>query len=133
MFEHTANAFVMDFLGNVNVFHGRIEGGRALLGGLEVAYPDYPHGESRAVTAYVRPHELEIDRIPRGRESLKAEILRINAASAAVKVELLAKDFGLPLNVELGQERYAKLQLKAGDTVFVFPKRVRVFVQDYQI
>ena len=133
VFEHPANGFVMDFLGNVNVFHGRVEGGRALLGSFEMAYPDYPHDESRPVTAYVRPHELEIDRIPRGRSSLKADVLRINAASSAVKVELLAKEFGVPLNVELTQERQSKLQLKAGDTVFVFPKRVRMFVQDYQI
>jgi len=133
VFEHPANAFVMDFLGNVNVFHGRVEGGRALLGSFEMAYPDYPHDESRPVRAYVRPHELEIDRIPRGRSSLKADVLRINAASAAVKVELFAKEFGVPLNVELTQERYSKLQLKTGDAVFVFPKRVRVFVEDYQI
>ena len=133
VFERPANAFVMDFLGNVNVFHGRVEAGRALLGGFEMAYPDYPHDESKAVTAYVRPHELEIDRIPRGPSSLKAEVLRINAASSAVKVELLAKDFGVPLNVELGQERHQQLQLKTGDTVFVFPKRVRVFVGDYHI
>jgi len=133
VFEHPANAFVMDFLGNVNVFHGRVEGGRALLGSFEMAYPDYPHDESRAVTAYVRPHELEIDRIPRGTSSLKADVLRINAASAAVKVELFAKEFGVPLNVELTQERYATLELKAGDTVFVFPKRVRVFVENFQI
>jgi sulfate transport system ATP-binding protein len=133
VFEHPANAFVMDFLGNVNVFHGRVESGRALLGSFEVAYPDYPHGESKPVTAYVRPHELEIGRIPRGTSSLKAEVLRINAASSAVKVELLAKDFGVPLNVEVAQERYLQLELKVGDTVFVFPKRVRVFVQDFQI
>jgi len=133
VFEHPANAFVMDFLGNVNVFHGRVEGGRALLGGLEVAYPDYPHDESRPITAYVRPHELEVDRIPRGRSSLKAEVLRINPAGAAVKVELLAQEFGVPVNVELAQERYAQLNLNVGDTVFVFPRRVRVFVQDYQI
>ncbi len=133
IFEHPANAFVMDFLGNVNVFHGRVVAGRALLGSFEVAYPDYPHDESRPATAYVRPHELEIDRLPRGTSSLKAEVLRINAASAAVKVELFVKDFGLPLNVELDRERHAALQLKVGDTVFVFPKRVRVFVHDYQI
>ena len=133
VFEHPANAFVMDFLGNVNVFHGRVEGGRALLGSFEMAYPDYPHDESRAVTAYVRPHELEIDRLPRGTSSLKADVLRVNAASAAVKVELFAKEFGVPLNVELTQEHYATLRLKAGDTVFVFPKRVRMFVEDYQI
>jgi sulfate transport system ATP-binding protein len=133
VFEHPANRFVMDFLGNVNVFHGRVEGGRALLGSFEMAYPDYPHDESREVTAYVRPHELEIDRIPRGTSSLKADVLRVNAASAAVKVELFAKEFGVPLNVELTQERYATLELKAGDTVFVFPKRVRVFVENFQI
>src|SRR5262249_40217158 len=94
VFEHPANEFVMDFLGNVNVFHGRVEAGRALLGSMEVAVPDLPQGESGPVTAYVRPHELEIDRLPRGASSLKAEVLRVNAASAAVKVELLTKDFG---------------------------------------
>jgi len=133
VFEHPANAFVMDFLGNVNVFHGRVEGGRALLGSFEVPYPEHPQDESRPVTAYVRPHELELDRIPRGPSSLKAEVLRVNAAGAAVKVELLAEELGLPLNVEISQERYAKLELKSGERVFVFPKRVRVFVQDYQI
>ena len=34
---------------------------------------------------------------------------------------------------ELGPERYAKLHLTIGDRVFVFPERVRVFVQDVQI
>src|SRR5205814_7018393 len=56
VFEHPANAFVMDFLGNVNVFHGRVEGGRALLGGFEMPYPER-EGEGKAITAYVRPHE----------------------------------------------------------------------------
>ncbi|HZO05119.1 MAG TPA: sulfate ABC transporter ATP-binding protein, partial [Solirubrobacterales bacterium] len=49
VFEHPANAFVMDFLGNVNVFHGRVEGGKAVVSGLEVEYPEYPHGEARDV------------------------------------------------------------------------------------
>ena len=35
VFEHPANPFVMDFLGNVNVFHGRVQNGRATLGPLE--------------------------------------------------------------------------------------------------
>ncbi len=132
VFEHPANAFVMDFLGNVNVFHGRVSGGRAMLGGLELAYPDYPHDDAKPVTAYIRPHELQIDRMPRGASSLKAEVLRINAAGPVVKVELFAEDFGMPVNVELDRERYADLKLKIGDVVFVFPKRVRMFV-DYQI
>jgi sulfate/thiosulfate transport system ATP-binding protein len=133
VFDHPANAFVMDFLGNVNVFHGRVEGGRAMLGGIELSHGDYPHEEGSPVTAYVRPHELEIDRIPRGPSSLKADVVRINPAGAAVKVELFAEEFGIPVNVELARDRYTELHLKTGDTVFVFPKRVRVFVQDFQI
>jgi len=133
VFEHPANGFVMDFLGNVNVFHGRVEGGRALLGNLEMAYPDYPHGESRDVKAYVRPHELEIDRLRAEPGSLAAEVVRVSSASAAVKVELLAEGFGIPIHVELSRERHAELQLETGDRVFVFPKHVRMFVEDFQI
>lgn len=132
VFEHPANGFVMDFLGNVNVFHGRVEGGRAKLGGLEMAYPG-EHDESRQVKAYVRPHELEIDRTQPDSSSLAAEVVRVNAASATVKIELLAQDFGVPINVEMTRERYAELQLQNGDKVFVFPKNVRMFVEDFQI
>jgi len=133
VFEHPANGFVMDFLGNVNVFHGRVEGGRAKLHGFEVDYPDYPHIEARPATVYVRPHELEIDRVAADASSIRAEVVRINPAGAAVKIELVAKDFGVPLNVVLAQERYVQLGLRTGDSVYVFPKRVRVFVQDFSI
>jgi len=132
VFDHPANGFVMDFLGNVNVFHGRVEGGRALLQGFEVDYPEH-RGEAKPATVYVRPHELEIDRIPSDRASLAAQVVRINPAGVAVKVELTARDFGIALNVVLSQERYVELGLHAGDAVFVFPKRARVFVQDYSI
>src|SRR5262245_13798738 len=75
VFEHPANAFVMDFLGNVNVFHGRVENGRAVLGGAELPYPEYPHSEARDAAVYVRPHELEIDRISQEPSSLPAKVL----------------------------------------------------------
>jgi hypothetical protein len=46
---------------------------------------------------------------------------------------LIAPEFGVPINLEVSHERNMKLQLKTGDKVFVFPRRVRVFVQDYSI
>ncbi len=62
VFEQPSNAFVMDFLGNVNVFHGRVQDGKAHLGGMEVAYPEYTDEQASPATVYVRPHELEIER-----------------------------------------------------------------------
>jgi sulfate/thiosulfate transport system ATP-binding protein len=130
VFDHPANAFVMDFLGNVNVFHGRMASELAMLGSFAV---HDPNDESKPLAAYVRPHELEVDRSPRGRTSLKAEVVRINPAGVAVKVELVAEDFGIKLNVEISRERYAELELRPGEVVFVFPRRVRVFAADYSI
>jgi sulfate transport system ATP-binding protein len=133
VFEHPANAFVMDFLGNVNVFHGRAASELAKLDGFKVHHHGDPHDESTPVTAYVRPHELEVGRAAHGKSSLKAEVVRINPAGVAVKVELAAKEFGISVNVEMSREQHAELRLQPGDQVFVFPRRVRVFPTDYSI
>jgi sulfate transport system ATP-binding protein len=133
IFEHPANPFVMDFLGNVNVFHGRVQAGKADLGSLAIDYPEYNDQESRAATAFVRSHELDIQRERNGRPALKANVVSINPARPVVKVRLHAEEFGVWLNVDLGWERFNDLQLHAGETVYVAPRRMRVFVQDYQI
>jgi sulfate transport system ATP-binding protein len=133
VFDHPANAFVMDFLGNVNVFQGRVQGGKAVIGGMEVEYPEYPHEQERPATAYVRPHELDIKHSPNGRPAIKAKVLHIYPTGAVTKVQLLASEFGLMMNVDLSPERFAELNLRAGDQVFVSPQRVRVFVPDYAV
>ena len=103
------------------------------MGSMEVAYPEYPHQEARPATLYVRPHELEIERMPNGTASLKARVERINPAGSVAKVFLMAAEFGVGLNVELSSERYVELALKAGDTVYVSPRKVRVFMPEYVI
>ena len=133
IFEHPANPFVMNFLGNVNVFHGSVQNGRARLGNLEIAYPDYPHDESRAATAFIRSHELEIVRARNGRSSLEAKVTHINPARPVVKVRVYSEAFGVVLTVDVSWERYAELRLAVGDTVYVAPRQLRVFVQDYAI
>ena len=133
IFEHPANPFVMDFLGNVNVFHGHVRNGRARLGNIEVAYPDYPHDESREATAFVRAHELEIVRARNGRPALEATVTHINPARPVVKVRVRSETFGVDLAVDVSWERYAELRLQIGDTVYVSPRQLRVFVQDYAI
>jgi sulfate transport system ATP-binding protein len=128
VFEHPANAFVMDFLGNVNVFNGRVENGRALLGDWEIAYPDHPHADALPAKGYVRPHELEVAAHANGVPSLRARVLHVNPAGPVARVQLFAVESGAVLTAEMSREKYAGLALKAGDTVHVSPRRVRVFV-----
>ena len=133
IFDHPASAFVMDFLGNVNVFQGVVQGGRARLGELEVAYPEYRHGESRAATAFIRSHELEIVRKRNGRPSLEVKVTHINPARPVVKVRVYSETFGVVLTVDVSWERYGELRLQVGDTVWLSPRQVRVFVQDHAV
>jgi sulfate/thiosulfate transport system ATP-binding protein len=133
IFEHPANPFVMDFLGNVNVFHGSVQSGRARLGSMEVAYPEYPHDESRAATAFIRSHELEILRAKNGRPSIEVKVTHVNPARPVVKVRVYSEAFGVVLNVDVPWDRYAELRLQVGDTVYVAPRQVRLFVQEYTI
>jgi sulfate transport system ATP-binding protein len=130
VFDHPANAFVMDFLGNVNVFHGRIQQGKALVPGLELAFPEYSHMEGRDAAVYVRPHELWIERQKNGVASLEARVIHVNPTGSRTKVELRAVDNGTLMTAELTSERFAELALKSGELVHVSPRRVRVFVPE---
>ena len=134
VFDHPANAFVMDFLGNVNVFQGRIQDGKMHLGNIEMACPEYTNGEARAATAYIRPHELDIDRSPAVASSLRAKVLQINPNGSVAKVRLASEEAAFELNVEINLDRYAELGLQPGDLVHVAPRRFRVFFpEDYAI
>ena len=130
VFDNPANAFVMDFLGQVNVFHGRLEQGQMHLSGMSVEYPDYTATESRQATAYVRPHEVELDRVARDGASLPVRVLHVNPAGPVTRVRVTSEAFGLTMNVDLQPEVYSALALRPGDELFATPKRVRVFMNE---
>jgi sulfate transport system ATP-binding protein len=136
VFEHPANAFVMDFLGNVNVFQAQLKDGRVLLGHVEMPVGDsariQPNGNGKA-DVYVRPHELDLDKIGDADNCLRAKVVHVNPAGSVVKVRVLAEDFGLMINVDLTPERYKGLRLAQGDQVYVSPKSAKIFEPDYSI
>jgi sulfate transport system ATP-binding protein len=133
VFEQPASPFVMDFLGRVNVFHGRVQNGRAFLGDAEVPCPDYTHAEERDAALYIRPHELAIEPVADPANSLAATVLHVHPAGAVARVQLVAEAGDVALNVDLSPERCAELNLRRGDRVYVAPRRARVFVPDYSI
>lgn len=129
VFDHPATSFVMDFLGNVNVFHGRVTAGRLEAGPFNMEYTGYTRDEPRNATAYVRPHELELDRQP-GQGGLLATVLQVTPAGSLVRVRVLAEGYGVELNVDLVRERADSLQLRAGEQISVRPRTARVFVPE---
>jgi sulfate transport system ATP-binding protein len=133
VFQHPANAFVMDFLGNVNVFHGKVERGKAMITGMEVATPDYPHHEAREAEVYVRPHDLVLEHRQNGSAAIEAKVVHVNPTGSRTKIELRALDSEQVIIAELTEERFAELGLSPGDKVFVSARKARVFVPQYSI
>ena len=130
VFHQPASAFVMDFLGHVNLFHGRVEAGRAVFGSLEVDAPAGLQIRGDRASLAVRPHDLEMGKDPQGRQSLRARVVRIQSAGPVVKVELLTET-DQTVFVELSHERFRQEAYAVGDEVFLTPRDSRLFVDDY--
>jgi sulfate transport system ATP-binding protein len=132
VFHHPQSEFVMQFLGHVNVFHGRVARGKATLGNVQIDFPEYAQDQQRAATFYMRPHELEIQRNSNGKPSMPGVVRRINSAGASTKL-IVSTDGGQDVIVELTQDTHRELSLTVGERVFVYPRNVHVFIPDYVI
>ncbi len=130
VFHQPANAFVMDFLGSVNFFHGRVESGKAVFGHLVIDPPAGLQINGDTARLFIRPYDLELCRQPDGRPSLPARIARIQSAGPVVKVELTTQS-GQTVHVEIPHERFRQESHAVGDEVHVIPRDSRLFVEDY--
>ncbi len=61
VFHNPKTEFVMNFLGQVNQFHGRVEGGKIHFATLSLDSPHPAVLPSQRVRVFVRPHDLEIE------------------------------------------------------------------------
>jgi sulfate transport system ATP-binding protein len=115
VYHRPLTPFVYNFLGNVNLFHGRIDEETPAI-----------HDAVTGELVYVRPHLLEIHRQSNGASNFRATIKHINSAGPLVKIEALT-EWGAPVHVELSQEKFRELQLAKDEAVFIIPKELKVF------
>jgi len=97
LYEEPANEFVMSFVGPVN----------------------------RLGDSFVRPHDLELRNEPNGKTT-PGTVERVVHLGFEVRVELVLED-GREAWAQVTREEADELNLTAGGTVFVRPRRTRVF------
>ncbi len=128
VYDHPATPFVVDFLGSVNIFHGRIESADAEAGTLEIAGPGHAGGVVESAVGYVRPHEMQLKRERNGDKSaVEATVTGIYKAGPVARVELRRHDTGESILAEIPRAVFQELALKSGETVFVKPLAIRRF------
>jgi sulfate transport system ATP-binding protein len=128
VFEHPATSFVMNFLGSVNIFHGRVESGKALLGPIALDYPDHTSAEAHPAAGYARPHDLDLGRTDEG-GGLWATLIEVNTTGGTVKLELNDDD-GRLIQAQLSRDAYAALSPTVGERLYVKPRTLRVFLME---
>ncbi|KQZ43426.1 sulfate/molybdate ABC transporter ATP-binding protein [Duganella sp. Root1480D1] len=127
VYNHPASPFVYGFLGNVNVFHGRVHEGVLASDGVE--FDVEGHGSGKG-TAYIRPHDLEVERYVQGAEGIVVRLRRAHAIGPLAQLDLERTDNAQIIEATISNERYIQLDLKDGETLVVRPKRLRVFVDE---
>ncbi len=130
VYNHPASPFVYGFLGNVNLFHGRVHEGVLESGGTPLPVPDHSHARDAAGVGYVRPHELDVEPYTQDGEGIVARLTRAHAIGPLAQLELERDDDHSLIEAVLPSDRFAALKLQPGATVRVKPKRVRVFLDE---
>jgi sulfate/thiosulfate transport system ATP-binding protein len=128
VYNHPASPFVYGFLGNVNLFHGRVHEGVLDAGGVAFEAPDHVQARDAQGVGFVRPHDIEIERYTADAEGIVARLRRAHAIGPLAQLELERADNAQLIEAVISSERYAQLKLVEGEALVVRPKRLHVFV-----
>jgi sulfate transport system ATP-binding protein len=120
VYDHPASPFVLQFLGDVNLFHGRLGPGAA--GAAADASAGSPF--------YVRPHELQVIAAPE-EGSFTLTLAHALTVGPNTRLEFERGDAPGVVDVELPRAEYLRLRqqldLKSGSRVHLRPRRVTRF------
>jgi sulfate transport system ATP-binding protein len=128
VYDHPATPFVYQFLGNVNLFEGRITRGIADVSGRRLAAPEHGDVVDALATAYVRPHDIDIS-VQKTDAAVSATVDHAVALGSVVRLELSRHDNGEVVEVEVARDRYEGLKIAHGSVVYLAPRRARFFLK----
>ena len=139
VWDHPASPFVYGFLGDVNLFHGRVEGTEVVIGSdhhsVRIDSPEHQHAQDAKALAYVRPHDIEVqpyvETTSAPSQGLVAQLTRAIVVGPTARLELVRwRDTDASvIEVQIPASQYQSMGLKEGQLLVLTPKRARVFVE----
>ncbi len=120
VFHQPANEFVMQFLGEVNVFSGRIDKNNS----------DQIHftasSNTDTVNLMIRPHDFEIHQQEQTeKQQIPARITRIQTAGPIVKIDF-CDESGKTIIVHVSHEDFRNMKIEDGQKMYLSPKQLYV-------
>ncbi|KWT97756.1 MULTISPECIES: sulfate ABC transporter ATP-binding protein [unclassified Variovorax] len=138
VWDHPASPFVYGFLGDVNLFHGRAHEGEVHVEGIRIESPEHRELRNGKALAYVRPHDLDIERYVPGASGIVATLSRAIVVGPIARLELEPVESNPDnpgsatiIEAQLPAQQFRDLGLREGETVVATPRRARVFVEGH--
>lgn len=129
VYNRPASPFVYGFLGNVNLFRGRIHEGVMEAGSATFRVPDHAKVQDAAGVGYVRPHDLDVQRYAPGAEGIAVQLRHAHAIGPLAQLELVREDNQELIEAVISRDQFAQQSYTEGDRLLVSPKRLDVFVE----
>jgi len=137
VWDHPASPFVYGFLGDVNLFHGRAHEGELTVHGAQIESPELAGARDATASAYVRPHDLDVQRWRPGATGIVAKLSRAIVVGPVARLELLpvnakpADNTGTDplIEAQIPAHQFREMGLREGDTLVATPRQARVFLE----
>jgi sulfate transport system ATP-binding protein len=117
VYNHPINAFVYEFLGEVNFFHGR----------------DQHLSSTPDSMGYSRPKDVKISALAHPDFPFKGKVLRLQHTGPVVRLELYLEHTHSQIESHITQEEFGKTPVTSGQDVYVAVNNLRYFPTDYAI
>jgi len=146
VWDNPASPFVYGFLGDVNLFKGRASDGRIHLDdGMQLDSPEAGHADGTRAFAYVRPHDLDVERYSPGQaldahgrpSGIVAQLSRAIVVGPIARLELIPEgntqsadnaDSDALIEAQIPAQQFHDMGLREGETLVVTPRRAKVFL-----
>jgi len=145
VWENPASPFVYGFLGDVNLFHGRAHEGLVHMSGIEFDAPEADQANDAKAFAYVRPHDLDVERYSPGQNidaqgrprGIVARLDRAIVVGPIARLELIPDDDNHSttqsgedalIEAQIPAQQFKEMGLREGETLVVTPRRAKVFI-----
>jgi sulfate transport system ATP-binding protein len=146
VWDSPASPFVYGFLGHCNKFAGTVQGGVFVAdeqgaGRFDLHAPDLHTAHEQPALAYVRPHELLVERVQAGSGAgaaasagIRVRLGRALTLGATTRLDLVpdgadGSTTGVDLEAEVSSDAFAALGAQEGSLLQVRPRSGRVFLQ----
>ena len=143
VWDHPASPFVYGFLGDVNLFHGRAHQGQVTLEGMQLHSPEHADAHNAKAFAYVRPHDLDVQRYVQGQgldgngrpRGIAVRLERAIVVGPIARLELIPVEATQQpgkdsiIEAQIPAQQFKEMGLREGETLVVTPRRARVFVE----